>query len=209
MGEKDTLGFYLKGHPINRYEEELESIITSRLNAFSIGSVLVAGYIMSIRTRTGRRGRMAEVRLDDRTARAFLTVYSDEFQQYRHLLIKDQLIIVKGKAIEDDYVESGVLIQANKIFSLDEIRKSCGNMILKLDEKYISNGGLVELKQLLSAYRGGSNEVIIQYYNGQAMANLSLGEDWKLQINDELMDKIYESLGKDHVKIDYNTRLIN
>ncbi len=207
-GEKDTLGFYLKGHPINRYEEELERLVSSRLNSFNTGSVFVAGYIMSIRTRTGSRGRMAEVRLDDRTARAMVTVYSDEFQQYRHLLIKDQLVIIKGTAIEDDYVESGVSIRANQLFSLEEIRNKCGFLILNLDNKYLANGGMNELKQILSSNRHEGAEVYIRYINNEAIVNLNLGEDWKVKISDDLVDKLIDCVGKDNVKIDYNKRLI-
>ena len=98
-------------------------VITSRLNSFKFGSVIVAGYIISIRTRTGSRGRMAEIRLDDRTARALVNVYSDEFIKFRHLLVKDQLVIIKGKAIEDDYIETGISIRANEIHTLDDVRK--------------------------------------------------------------------------------------
>jgi len=207
-GEKDTLGFYLEGHPINRYENELEEIISSRLNAFKLGSVVVAGYIMSIRTRTGSRGRMAEIKLDDRTARALVNIYSDEYQKYRHLLLKDQLIIIKGKAIEDDYVESGISIRASEIFSLDEIRKKNACLVLNMDYEHLKNGGVEHLKQTISPYRNGNSEVHIRYNTGLAIANLSLGDEWSLTINDDLLDKLSESIGKDNVKIDYNARRI-
>ncbi len=205
-GEKDTLGYYLEGHPINRYEIELEGIISSRLNAFKLGSVVVAGYIMSIRTRTGSRGRMAEIRLDDRTARALVNVYSDEYQKFRHLLLKDQLIIIKGKAIEDDFVESGISIRANEIFSLDELRKRNACLVLDMEYEHLKNGGVEHLKQTISPFRNGNSEVFIRYNNGQAIANLNLGAEWSLTINDDLLDKLSESIGKDNVKIDYNAR---
>ncbi len=208
-GEKDTLGFYLKGHPINRYEDELAGLVSSRLNAFKVGSVTVAGYIMSIRTRTGSRGRMAELRLDDRTARAFVSVYSEEYEKYRHLLIKDQLIIVKGKAIEDDYLESGLSIRANQIFNLDDIRSSSARLILNTTHDYLSRGGIEQLKQALGPYRKGNAEVFIRYDNGEAIADLNLGDDWRLHLNDELLDKLYECIGKESVKIDYNVRQIH
>ncbi len=208
-GEKDTLGFYLKGHPINRYEGELSGFISSRLNAFKVGSVTVAGYIMSICTRTGSRGRMAELRLDDRTARAFVSVYSEDYEKYRHLLIKDQLIIVRGKAVEDDYVESGLSIRANQILSLDDIRANCGRLIINTTQEYLSHGGIQQLKQALGPYRNGTAAVYIRYNNGKAVADLNLGEEWRLHLNDELVDKLSECIGKESVKIDYNVRLTN
>ncbi len=209
-GEKDTLGFYLKGHPINRYEDELAGITSYRLNALKVGNniITIAGYIMSIRTRTGSRGRMAEIRLDDRTARALVNVYSEEFLTFRHLLVKDQLVIIKGKVIDDDYVESGISIRANELFSLDDIRKRYGNLILSMKYDYLKNGGIEHLKEIITPFRNGNSAVSIQYDNGTAIANLNLGEDWRLTINDDLLDKLSESIGKDNVKIDYNARRI-
>jgi len=208
IGEKETLGFYLKGHPINRYENELKDIVTSTLSECKIGSVLIAGYIMGIRTRTGTRGRMAEIRLDDRTARIHVTAYSDEYEKYRNLLIKDQLIIVKGKAIEDDYVASGFSVRANQIFSLDQVRKERSSLVLNIEKKFMSDGGLEKLKNMILPYRNGSSKVYIRYNNGKAVADLNLGSDWNLTINDDLLDKLSESIGKENIKLDYNSNHI-
>ena len=58
IGEKDTLGFYLQGHPIIKYESELDGLIGARLKDIKIGNnVRVAGYIHRMRTRSGRRGK--------------------------------------------------------------------------------------------------------------------------------------------------------
>ena len=208
IGEKETLGFYLKGHPINRYENELNDIITSTLSECRIGSVFIAGYIMGIRVRTGSRGRMAEIRLDDRTARIQVTAYSDEYEKYRNLLIKDQLIIVKGKAIEDDYVASGFSVRANQIFSLDQVRKERSSLVLNIEKKFMSDGGLEKLKNMILPYRNGSSKVYIRYNNGRAIADLNLGSDWNLTINDDLLDKLSESIGKENIKLDYNSNHI-
>lgn len=207
-GEKETLGFYLKGHPINRYEDELSGIISSRLNAYKLGSVTVAGYIMSIRTRTGSRGRMAEIRLDDRTARALVNIYSDEYLKYRHLLVKDQLVIVRGKAIDDDYVESGISIRANEIFSLDEVRKRGASLSLNMKYDYLKNGGIEHLKGIISPFKNGRSLVVIHYNSEDAVVDINLGDEWRLTIDDELVDKLSESIGKENVKIDYNIRQI-
>jgi DNA polymerase-3 subunit alpha len=163
---------------------------------------------MSIRTRTGSRGRMAEIKLDDRTARTLVNVYSEEFLKFRHLLVKDQLVIIKGKAIDDDYVESGISIRANEIFSLDDIRKRNASLVLNMKYDYLKNGGIDLLKKTISPFRNGSSEVSIRYDNGEAIAKLNLGEEWHLTINDDLLDKLSESIGKDNVKIDYNARRI-
>ena len=205
-GEKETLGFYLKGHPINRYEDELREIVSVRLGRLRPGrdKLTVAGYIMNIRTRKGRQGRMAELRLDDRTARALVNVYAREYQKYRKLLQRDQLVVIKGRAVEADYAESGVSIRASEIFRLDEIRGQRASLILTMRAGQLQNGGIDRLKQALTPFKNGASAVHIHYHNGQAAARLDLGPAWCLTINDELLDRLYESIGKDNVKIDYN-----
>lgn len=205
-GEKETLGFYLKGHPINRYEDELREIVSVRLGRLRPGrdKLTVAGYIVNIRTRKGRQGRMAELRLDDRTARALVNVYAREYQKYRKLLLRDQLVVIKGRAVEADYAESGVSIRASEIFRLDEIRGQRASLILTMRAGQLQNGGIDRLKQALTPFKNGASAVHIHYHNGRAAARLDLGPAWCLTINDELLDRLSESIGKDNVKIDYN-----
>ena len=205
-GEKETLGFYLKGHPINRYEDELREIVSVRLGRLrpSQDKLTVAGYIMNIRTRKGRQGRVAELRLDDRTARALVNVHAREYQKYRRLLQRDQLVVIKGRAVEADYAESGVSIRASEIFRLDEIRGQRASLILTMRAGQLQNGGIDRLKQALAPFKNGASAVHIHYHNGQAAARLDLGPAWYLTINDELLDRLSESIGKDNVKIDYN-----
>ena len=148
---------------------------------------------------------MAMIRLDDRTARILVNIYSDEYQKYRNLLIKDQLVFVKGKAMEDDYViEGGLSIKANQVYTLDQIREERSSLILSIEKRDLTNGGVEKLKNAITPYRNGSSKVYIRYNNGNAIANLNLGEEWKLTINDELLDKLTESIGKENIKIDYN-----
>ena len=69
---------------------------------------------------------------------------------------------------------------------------------------------LVEkLKKVILPYRHGSSKVYIRYSNGQAIADVNLGEEWNLTINDDLLDKLSASIGKENIKLDYNTYHIN
>ena len=202
-GEKDTLGFYLRGHPIGLYENELSSIITTQLNSISLGNVRVAGYIENIRTRSGRRGRMAEIRIDDRTTRAHVNVYSDVYQQYRSILQKDTLVIIFGEAVQDEYYSSGYSIKANRIFDLAGIRSMCSRLILRIDKSIMQNGLLNSVQNILKEHTNGKNTVNIQYNNGNALGSLQLGEGWQVEVNDKLIEELTGLLGSDHINIEY------
>jgi len=203
-GEKETLGFYLEGHPITRYQHELAAIITTQLRDIKPGRVIVAGYIENIRTRAGMRGRMAEIRLDDRTARVNLTLFTEVYQKYRAMLITDKLIIARGEALEDDYFDIGYYIKVDSIYSLNDIRNNCARLKLSLNKNMLENGTIGEIKDLLQPYTNNSRPVIIEYDNGNISGQLDLGEKWKIEINEKLIDDLELLIGEDNVKLDYD-----
>lgn len=201
--EKETLGFYLEGHPISRYEPELAEIVTVRLRQVKKGRLRVAGYIENIRTRAGMRGRMAEVRLDDRTARMHLTLFQEAYDRYRTLLSKDRLIIVCGEAIEDDYNNSGYDIRVDSVHDLDEIRNHCGVLRLTLNRETAAKDVLQKLKAILQSFRGDARPVVFEYDNGNAVGLLSPAGEWKVRFDDALLSNLRGLLGQDQVHVDY------
>ncbi|MFT7460915.1 MAG: DNA polymerase-3 subunit alpha, partial [Planctomycetota bacterium] len=204
-GEKETLGFYFKGHPIMRYEQELAKIPNSyRLCDVRPGKVTVAGYIESIRMRSGSRGKTAEVRLDDRTARMQLTLYPEVNQRYRDILIKDKLIVVKGEAKEDDYKGVGYVIDTKEVFTLEQIRQIHANLKLRINEGMINNGVISDLQALLSSHNRGKSPVVIEYETGKASALLQFGETWKVNIDDHMLEELDRLLGTDRVELHYD-----
>ncbi len=203
QGEKETLGFYFKGHPITRYETELARVPCRRLRDVRPGTVTVAGYIESIRMRSGNRGKTAEIRLDDRSARMQLTLYPEVNQRYRDILIKDQLIIVRGEAKEDDYKGKGYIIEGKEVLTLEQIRQFYAHLKLHLTESMVKNGVISDLQALLSTYNRGKSPVVVEYEGGQACAVLEFGETWRVNINDRMLIELDELLGADKVELDY------
>jgi DNA polymerase-3 subunit alpha len=202
-GEKETLGIYLTGHPIIRYEKELDKFISTRLKDLRPGNVLVAGYIHRIRSRSGNKGRMAEVILEDRTARAHVTVYSDKFEQYRNYLIKDQLIIIRGDVVKDDFIESGYSITARDIFEIEQIRDKYARIRIKLSAAHSIKNMTESIQKILSSNRSGNCKVSIQYQNANAICNLDMGDKWRVNASDNLLESLKKLLGNDNVSLEY------
>ncbi len=204
-GEKETLGFYLEGHPIIKYEAELRQFINKKLKDIRPpDNVLVAGYIHRIRTRSGSRGRMAEIVLDDRTGRANVTVYSDKFMKYRHLLLKDQLVIIRGDVEQDDFFESGYSIIAREIYDLDEIRNSRARLSLRISNEKLTKSKIDEIKNILTVYRPGNSHVDLHYRTPDSACKVSLGDSWLVNLSENLLAELRKCLGEDNVNVEYN-----
>jgi DNA polymerase III subunit alpha len=212
MFEKETLGFYLSGHPINRYKQEL-SKITRNLFGIKVGDVKVAGYIMSIR-KSGMREEY-DVKIDDDSSRKVVVVKADDYEKYRHYLIKDHLIIVIGRAKNDDYYEGGIKIMAESIFSIDDIRKPdnpfnfVSSLKLTLYESQMSNGMLDNIKNILLKYRHDASNVIVKYVKPDATGLVPFGKEWNVRISDDLIDELMNILDIKQVEIEYNSKVKN
>lgn len=205
-GEKDTLGLYLSGHPITRFEKELAHITgntIANLNS-SKNNVMVAGLIVAIRTMQTRRGdRMAFVTLDDRTGRLELAVFSDLYHASRELLTKDALIVVDGQLSVDEYT-GGFKMRADKLYTMDEARAGfASRLVIDVNMDIAGNGFVSELKQILTPVVDGPCPVYLSYCNQDAEAEILLGAQWKVNPTANVLKKLEGLAGEEHVHIIY------
>ena len=204
--EKDTLGFYFSGHPISTFESELSQVPCAKLTSVNAGPVTVAGFIESIRMRTGNRGKTAELIIDDRSARMQVSLYPEVSQRYQDLLEKDRLVVIKGEAREDDYRGSGYFIDGKELFTLNQIRQFRASLRLNLNDKMVQNGVISKLQSLLSNHGSGNCPVFIDYTSHNASARLEIGESWSVNITDQLVYELGNLLGNERIKLDYNRK---
>jgi len=206
--EKETLGLYLTGHPIAKFEQELSNVIDNTLAELKPNedrTVVVAGLVVGMRTMQTRRGdRMAFVTLDDRTGRLELAVFSDLFEKYRELLNKDALLVVEGQVSVDEY-SGGFKMSAERLYGIDQARAAfarCLNIDVTAEAMNIEF--LDELKRLLrTASSADGCPVQLSYDTGTAMAEVQLGQDWRVMPGTALLDRLSGLAGAGHVRLIY------
>ena len=214
QGEKETLGLYLTGHPICRYEDELARITSGRLAAL-IGNgdapnsrsvdrqVVVAGLVIALRVRQTRRGSMAFVTLDDRSARVEMRVFSDVFEHHRNLIAKDRVLVVEGVLGYDDY-SGGQQLTADRLYDIGQAREIFARrVVIEVDDAKAGNGFLQSLAETLRPFREGKCPVWIDYRNRAARAQVALGREWNVRPADELLHRLHELAGEGHVQVEY------
>ena len=162
--------------------------------------VLLAGIMHSLRVQMTRRGRMAVILLDDGHARIEMTVFNELFEQHRHWLKEDQLLIVEGKVAHDDF--SGSLrISAEKLYDLPGARNRFARAI-RLTCNGASSGA--RLRELLAPHREGNCSVSIVYSNHGAICEIDLGDAWRVRLDDELIRSLGDWLRPENVSIVYH-----
>ncbi|MCR9277503.1 MAG: DNA polymerase III subunit alpha [Pseudomonadaceae bacterium] len=190
-GERDTLGLYLTGHPIQDYEDEVAAFVSRRINDLSPGkgTSRVAGLITSLRTVKTRRGMMAIVTLDDRTARIEASLYAEAYDTHREKLARDALVVIEGELAMDEF--SGELrLRGDNVLSLRQMRARHANALeLRLCNRSVPVDFSLKLHRALKPYRGPGRDcrVSVRYNNGDGEGCVLLGEEWRVPGEDEVM----------------------
>ena len=205
--EKETLGLYLTGHPIEDFVAELRQFTDAtlaELKPTENKDIVVAGLVAGMRTMQTRRGdRMAFITLDDATARMELAVFSDLYNECRNLLVKDTLLVVQGQVSVDEYT-GGFKMRAEKIYGMDQARNLYARQLeIDVQAEELGNGFVRELQDVLQPAAHGPCPVIINYRNRQAEARLVLGEEWRIHVSGPLLERLGELAGPGRVHLRY------
>ncbi|MGH8715337.1 MAG: DNA polymerase III subunit alpha [Burkholderiales bacterium] len=201
QNEKTALGFYFSGHPFTAYQKSVQGFVKIRLSELTPQQqpVLLAGIIYSVRIQQTRRGRMAIVVLDDGSSQVETVVFSELFEANRELLKEDQLLIVEGKVGHDEY-SGGLRITADRLYDLTAARNHFAR-VMRINLN--GEASAVRLRTLLGPYRKGLCPVTIRYYNAQAVCEVQLGEEWRVNLDDNLLRDLCDWLEPENVEVVY------
>ena len=201
--EKETLGLYLSGHPIDRYANEIGGLSNCRLSNLKPGKQRrVVGLIVGVRMTKSRRGQMAIVTLDDKTARTEVTIFSKVLEECLDRIVNDRVCVVIGECTLDDFSGEHA-IKAEAVLGLDEARNQYAQSLLLRMDSTFENGKLELLKDSLASCPAGNCPVTIEYSNGSARARLRLSDDWQVSISDTLLEHFHAQFGEASVAIEY------
>jgi DNA polymerase-3 subunit alpha len=128
-----------------------------------------------------------------------VTVYNELFEASRNLLKEDQLLVVEGRPQNDEFT-GGIRISADKVYDLQSARSRFARRM-----RLVCNGASsgARLRDLLSPYRQGTCPVSIVYSNDGAQCRIDLGEDWRVKLDDGLIQSLAAWLKPENVQILY------
>ncbi|MEW6120496.1 MAG: DNA polymerase III subunit alpha [Pseudomonadota bacterium] len=203
LQEKSAMGFYFSGHPFTAYESEVMSFAKRRLDSLepSREPVVLAGVAVAMRTQMSRRGKMLVVLLDDASGQVEVTVFNELYEQYRLLLKEDALLVIEGRVSRDDYT-GGLRVTADRLYDLAGARTRFAQG-LRLACNGESSGR--KLAELLSPYteQEGGCPVWVDYHNPLARCRVCLGDDWRVRLDDRLLESLSAWLKPQAVNVEY------
>jgi len=208
QAEKETLGYYFSGHPLQIYESDIAkiaSISTMDTLQSKIGQVAnVAGMITSVRTLLTKRGKkMAVMTIEDRRDRVDVTLFSKVYDEVAPELEKDRVVIVQGK-VEADNFTGGIRLNADKVRSFDAVRARMAKRIVISVSSHEDVDELLQgLPEVIDEHKGGRTPLFVSYQSDDAIAQLRLGNSWSVTVDDELMEQLMTHYGEKRICVDY------
>jgi DNA polymerase-3 subunit alpha len=152
-GEKEALGLYMSGHPLERFSEELKAFGAQRVAnlAQSLADVWVGGIVSGLRPLKTKKGdRMAVFMLEDIAGGVEVIVFPEAFSKHGHLIAADAMLLVRGKFEKDDESARLVATELQPISMLKE--RTTREVVIHLQMP--SRNTMEALAELLSRHRG-------------------------------------------------------
>jgi DNA polymerase-3 subunit alpha len=195
--EKETVGFYITGHPLDDAVREISTVVDSTIqNLKDWGNdqpVRVGGLIRSCKKLKSKRGDpMAFLTLEDIVDSVEIIVFPETYARCEEILSSTDPLIVQGTVQQD---ERGVKIIADSIDSLQEAREKYTESVkIKLESAKLSRKQLEKVKKVLYQYHGSCPILLTLHFQGKGEVDIEVIRDLTIRPCRQLTDQVEEIL---------------
>ena len=221
LGEREALGFYLTGHPLDRFQQDVERFATSHVGKLHKGmdgaEVVIAGVICEFReiqTRSGK-GPMCFFQLEDQYGRVEVIVFPKTYQRVDEetgLSLADELeraaeepVLVSGK-IEVERSDEGDVkrykLLADSVRLVADVRSErTQSVLLRLRADQLTDDKVLALKQLVSDHSGPCTMELQVTVDGRFASRIVFGDEFGVTADESLMLALERMFGPDAAKM--------
>ena len=204
--EKEALGFYISGHPLDKYDRALKKISSGTIAALKeralAGEVRIGGVVSALRLRNTKKGdRYGSFNLEDKTGFIEVITWPETYKKCAELLGADDPIYVKGKM---EVGEERIQVIANEVTALAEAAKNPKNAVpngaaekidLYVREDEVSADELVRLRDTLLDFPGRHTVFLHLRATANGETVIELPEQVRIAPSPELEDIVGQLFG--------------
>lgn len=204
--EKEVLGIYVSGHPLEDYEKLLKKNVTNKTSDFILqedtdrplvshdAKTIVGGMITAVTVKTTRTNQMmAFLTLEDVYGTVEIIVFPRDYEKYRSMLFVDKKVFVVGKVAVEEDRPAKIILQ--KIISFDQIPKQVW-IQFKNKEEYEK-----EAEQLEKYMEENPGEAELIIYCQEERARKNYGKERKISAKEDVLKKLAEIYKEENVKV--------
>ena len=203
--EKEALGFYISGHPLDRYQGDLSRYATATTvdileGRRQPGEASVGGVVSAYRERPTRKGdgKLAFFQLEDIAGQLEVVVFPKTFEKVRSVLVSDEPLLCAGKIVDEgeggEHAWRLLLESATPLADLRRSKTSRVEILINADTCRTEQ--IREFRDLLVKCRGNCEAVLRLQRENHSEAVIPLGKRWGVAASDELMAGIEKLFGQ-------------
>ncbi|WAM32915.1 DNA polymerase III subunit alpha [Caldicellulosiruptor morganii] len=205
--EKDAIGIYISGHPLEKYADLISKYNIVNLaelsnmteeEEYKYQQIIVCGVLKEVKIKLTKNNQtMAFAKLEDLTDSLEVLFFPSVYERYSHLIKEDSILLIEAKATYRE--DEGVKIIAQKIDRLGE--KEAGLSSTKQSNKAIAiktdDHSILKSKKFVSFIKFFTgNSKIILYYRQKRLVSKS---NMCININDTVLEQLKEWFGEENV----------
>jgi DNA polymerase III subunit alpha len=202
--EKEALGFYISGHPLDRYAGEIRRYTNATAaNCTEKGEraeVVLAGVVTSYQERPMKsgQGKYAFFTLEDQTGQIEFIVNARKVEEHRDLLSRDEPLLVTG-TVDAPFGEGESVRERLRFIDakpLSRVRAEKSSLLdIKLNADLVSEDQIKALEKVLRAHTGACKAVLRMEIPKRSETVIDLGDGYKVAASDDLLARIEQIFG--------------
>ncbi|MDH3330008.1 MAG: DNA polymerase III subunit alpha, partial [Desulfobulbaceae bacterium] len=202
--EKETLGFFLTGHPLEGVLKELNMVVDApieKLAKLSEGKpVRIGGLFQSFREHKSKKGdRMAFAVLEDMTSKVEVIIFPNTFSKCSHLLATDEPVVVLGQV---QHSERGAKIIAESVDPLSAaLEKYTRDVVIRIQAQKTSRQHLEKLKEIFYRHHGTCPVRLTLHFDGRGEVDVEILKDLKIKPSSEFFRMVEDTLRYPALKV--------
>ena len=202
--EKETLGFYITGHPLAKFARDLKdfsTVNTETVSEVEPGTEISIGGIVSTlkHLKTKKGDRMAVIQLEDLTGSIEAVIFPEPFQRCQNLLKADASLLVKGVLDVEDSGNRKVLV--NEIQSLEGLRERMAEFVtIHVNLKGIDETAATRLQTVLGGHPGDASVIFQLEHPKQYLVTFKLNRFVKVKADTQFIKEVETICGAGAVR---------
>ena len=210
--EKESLGFYISGHPLDRYRSVVEAfapVVTSNLKSFQGQGVELACVVIQVARQISRRdnSEWGKIVVEDFSGTATVLAFKDAWQENKEVLTQDAVVLLRGKVSSRERDEEDPPLFLDGAELLESVPGS-GKLAIQIELEFgepPGEGAFLEAKKVLAAHPGVAPvELLVHTGNGLGTPRLR-SRSLKADPCPETLQALEKLFGPSHVRLKRTT----
>jgi len=195
--EKEVIGIYISGHPLDNFKTELKYFCNASLNCFEkIENFLnreltFGGILANVENRISKNGKgWASFNLEDYSGAHEFRIFGEEYLKFKHFLVPNSYLQIKI-LVKPGWREGDIRIQFNNFLMLqDVLEKSTKKISLQLNIKDVNEEKITLIHDLLKMYKGTQILNFVIYDMKEKLKLNMPSRSVKVKVTQELLNEL-------------------